>query len=174
TEVSAQLATMVGYQPEQHWGHLTSGGTVANFEALWVARNVKYLPVALHWVAREVDVDLPIALPDGQRAPVGELDLWRLLNIQPLDALNAAAELERLLGDPAAAREAIGSHSLAGLGYQEFGRRLAAEFGDALPPGVVLVSSTAHYSWEKNCRALGIGSAQLVQIPVDARFRMDS
>src|SRR5690606_22293234 len=38
---------------------------------------------------------------------------------------------------------------------------------------VVLVPSTAHYSWEKICRALGIGSSNLVRIAVDGRFRMD-
>lgn len=35
-EVIAQLAEMIGFP--QHLGHLTSGGTVANLEALWVAR----------------------------------------------------------------------------------------------------------------------------------------
>ncbi len=35
-EVVAELAKMFGF--EQHLGHLTSGGTVANMEALWVAR----------------------------------------------------------------------------------------------------------------------------------------
>src|SRR5690606_542738 len=45
-EVGDQLAAMVGYDSSRSWGHLTSGGTVANFEALWVARNVIYLPVA--------------------------------------------------------------------------------------------------------------------------------
>jgi glutamate/tyrosine decarboxylase-like PLP-dependent enzyme len=36
----------------------------------------------------------------------------------------------------------------------------------------VLVAATAHYSWEKIVRALGIGSNQLVHIPVDTHFRM--
>ncbi len=36
-EVVAELAKMVGYD-ENYLGHLTSGGTVANLEALWVAR----------------------------------------------------------------------------------------------------------------------------------------
>ena len=173
-EVAAQLAAMVGYHPERQWGHLTSGGTVANFEALWVARNVKYLPVSLRWVAEEVGERIPIALPGGKRAEISDLDLWQLLNVQPGAALDAAAELERRFGDPEKARDALGNHSLAGLGYQEFGRRLAAEFGDALPPGVVLVPSTAHYSWEKICRALGIGGAQLVHVPVDDHFRMNT
>ena len=32
------LATMVGYNPAATQGHFTSGGTVANFEAVWRAR----------------------------------------------------------------------------------------------------------------------------------------
>ncbi len=68
---------------------------------------------------------------------------------------------------------ALGNHSLATIGYQVYSRRLAFEYGDPLPPSVVLVSSTAHYSWEKIVRALGIGSNQLIHVPVDTRFRMD-
>jgi glutamate/tyrosine decarboxylase-like PLP-dependent enzyme len=38
---------------------------------------------------------------------------------------------------------------------------------------VVLVAATAHYSWEKIVRALGIGSNQLVFVPADDHYRMD-
>jgi glutamate/tyrosine decarboxylase-like PLP-dependent enzyme len=38
-EVIAELATMVGFASD-HIGHLTGGGTVANLEALWVARSL--------------------------------------------------------------------------------------------------------------------------------------
>jgi glutamate/tyrosine decarboxylase-like PLP-dependent enzyme len=38
---------------------------------------------------------------------------------------------------------------------------------------VVLVAATAHYSWEKIVRALGIGSNQLGYIPLDTCYRMD-
>ena len=38
-EVVADLAAMLGL-PEEHLGHLTSGGTVANLEALWAARHL--------------------------------------------------------------------------------------------------------------------------------------
>jgi hypothetical protein len=64
-EVAEQLARMVGYDAQRQWGHLASGGTVANFEALWVARNVKYLPVAIRWAAEELGVSgLRVPLPD--------------------------------------------------------------------------------------------------------------
>jgi len=40
-EVGRQLAKLMGYDPERSWGHITSGGTVANYEGLWMARNLK-------------------------------------------------------------------------------------------------------------------------------------
>ncbi|HEY7064689.1 MAG TPA: aminotransferase class V-fold PLP-dependent enzyme [Chloroflexota bacterium] len=39
-EAVAALAGMIGYG-DQHLGHLTSGGTVANIEALWIARELR-------------------------------------------------------------------------------------------------------------------------------------
>jgi glutamate/tyrosine decarboxylase-like PLP-dependent enzyme len=173
-EVADQLARMIGYDPERQWGHLTSGGTVANFEALWVARNVKYLPVAVRWAAAETGVaGLTVGTPRGGRAPIDELGVWELLNVMPEDAMDLADEFRARLGDDGRATEALAHHSLAGLGYQDFGHRLLSEFGDALPSAAVLVPSTAHYSWEKICRALGIGGAHLIHVPVDRRFRMD-
>lgn len=38
TEVVAEMARMFGY--ETHLGHLTSSGTIANLEALWIARSL--------------------------------------------------------------------------------------------------------------------------------------
>ncbi len=173
-EVAAQLARMIGYDPDAQWGHLTSGGTVANYEALWVARNVKYLPVAVRWAADEMGIGgLAVALPNGAQASLDQLDLWQMLNVAPTAALDLAQRFRERVGDAYHAVSALARHSLEGLGFQEFGRRLSAVYGDALPPAVVLVPSTAHYSWEKICRTLGIGGAQLVHVAVDGRFRMD-
>ena len=55
TEVAAQLAEMIGYAGET-WGHIASGGSIANFEALWVARNLKFLPLAAKKVAMELEL----------------------------------------------------------------------------------------------------------------------
>jgi glutamate/tyrosine decarboxylase-like PLP-dependent enzyme len=173
-EVAAQLAAMIGYDPARQWGHLCSGGTVANIEALWVARNVRYVPVALRWAAGALGVrDLAVRLPGGGTAALDDLALWELLNLTPEAALDAVDDLLARHGDAHAAWETVRGHSLSGLGFQEFGLRLAREFGDALPPGVVLAPSTAHYSWAKACRVLGLGESQLVHVPVDDHFRMD-
>lgn len=171
-EAAAQLATMIGYDPASSWGHLTSGGTVANFEALWIARNIHYLPVAVAGAARELGVSIAVEGLGGTLGPVGALSLPQLLNVRNAAALDLWA---RLWGSapPRDVKRALDRHSLAGLGYQDYGLRLAEVYGDPLPAAVVLVAATAHYSWEKIARALGIGSSQLVFVPVDTRYRMD-
>ncbi len=172
-EVAAQLAGMIGYDPTNSWGHLTSGGTVANFEALWIARNVFYLPLAAAGAALDLQVDLAVTLPTGATVPLESLSLQQLLNIRTPDALDLwsalwkSDSLERVT-------VALANHSLATVGYQDYGRRLALDYGDPLPASVILVTSTAHYSWEKIVRALGIGSNQIVRIPVDGHFRLNT
>src|SRR5262252_1222131 len=51
-EVGQQLARMFGFNTDPArgpaaYGHLTSGGTVANFEALWLHRAIRFWPLAL-------------------------------------------------------------------------------------------------------------------------------
>lgn len=172
-EVASQLANMVGYEPARAWGHLTSGGTVANFEALWIARNVLYLPVAAAGAARELGVQLEVRLPSGDMANVAELPLYRLLNIRNADAMDLWSSLWKAAPAPEI-REVLESHSLSTLGYQGYDRYLSELYDDTLPDAVVLVAATAHYSWEKIVRALGIGSNQLLFVPLNDRFRMDT
>lgn len=171
-EVAHLLASMIGYDPTRCWGHLTSGGTIANFEALWIARNVFYHPIAASLAARSLGVDVPVTFPNGSVAMLGELDLWQLLNIQSGHSLDLWDKLW-LAAPRSRVESALRSHSLATLGYQDYSRQLAAEFGDPLPAGVVLASGTAHYSWAKIVAALGVGSNQLVFVPVGAECRMD-
>lgn len=46
-EVGNELSVMMGYDGDQAMGHLTAGGSVANIEAIWAGRNVKYFPLGL-------------------------------------------------------------------------------------------------------------------------------
>lgn len=171
-EAAAQLAAAIGYDPGRAWGHLTGGGTIANFEALWIARNVAYLPLAIRWAAADLGVPVPVRLPGGATADLAEMDLHSLLNLQPPDALDGWQRL-RTAAPPDVVSRAVARHTLGGAGYQEYSRRIARDFPDPLPDSVVLVAATAHYSWEKVVRALGIGGDQLRHVPVDERCRMD-
>ncbi|MCA9797777.1 MAG: tyrosine decarboxylase, partial [Candidatus Eremiobacteraeota bacterium] len=58
------LCGLFGYDEEKSWGHITSGGTVANYEAMWVARNIRSLADAL----AEVRPDLMEGFNEIQKA----------------------------------------------------------------------------------------------------------
>ena len=45
-EVGKDLSEMLGFDRGKSRGHLTAGGTIANIEVMWAARNVKFLPLA--------------------------------------------------------------------------------------------------------------------------------
>ena len=81
-EVGLELASMMGYDPKKAWGHITSGGTVANFEAIWLARNLKSIPLAVKQVK-----------PDLLK---GKDDEWSLLNMSTNDVLDLIDELKEL------------------------------------------------------------------------------
>ena len=77
---------MVGFHREEGRGHLTAGGTVANCEAMWCARNVKFLPLALQDAVNnekqlELAKSLSIPLPGGGSVQLEKADLWQLLNL---------------------------------------------------------------------------------------------
>ena len=46
-EVGSELCVMMGYKNDDSMGHLVAGGSIANIEAIWAARNVKYFPLGL-------------------------------------------------------------------------------------------------------------------------------
>ena len=76
-EVGRQLAKLMGYDPERAWGHVTSGGTVANYEGLWLARNLKSIPLAIRACMPEL---------------VAGMDEWRLLNLPTKTILDLAEQ----------------------------------------------------------------------------------
>lgn len=171
-EVARDLARMIGYDSAESWGHLTAGGTIANFEALWIARSIFYFPVAVALAAADLNVDLNVEVPEGARIPLRSLDLFQLLNLTSEATLNLLAETRALAGGEVL-KIALERYSLSSAGYQDYARTLEARFGDPLEAGVVLVPATAHYSWEKIVRALGIGANQLLFVAVDEHARMD-
>lgn len=183
-EVATQLAHLMGYTGET-WGHITSGGTIANFEALWVARNLKFFPIAVREAANALQVSsLAVELPTGEYANLVELrDDWKLINLDPDEVLNLR---ERLCQAYASARpelpfaqaergvdQELAKHTISGKGLQRFFADLHATNDDRLASGVLMVPATSHYSMQKIVEALGLGKHQLEMLPVDGKFRTD-
>lgn len=155
-KVGLQLARMLGYphDPERDdcaFGHLTSGGTLANFQALRLALALKAFPVALR-AAQVPDLDLPeddwSAFNLGPAAGIALLHAWQ----QWLSVQSAA---ERRRWKSRVQSERIEQRGLAGFFDQHRQLRVPK----------VLAPITAHYSWSKGLKLLGLGRAQLQLLP---------
>ncbi|MGA9335209.1 MAG: pyridoxal-dependent decarboxylase [Rudaea sp.] len=165
-QVGLQLARMLGYEhdPAQEncaFGHLTSGGTVANYQALRLALALKAYPVALR--AAEVP---DMTLPD---------DDWNAFNLSPAAALDLVVSWQRwLTAQPAKQREHWidrgETRRLEHLGMAAF---FASHASLEVPR--VLAPMTAHYSWSKGLKLLGLGCNQLELLPTNGmRLNLDA
>lgn len=147
-EVVAQLSRMIGYGAEPKFsGHLTSGGTVANIESLWLARAVKLFPLAVR--------DACEARGEWPEPSLRDADDWALLGWSTAQSLALAARVRALpqLSVEVACRRA----EVVGLAAFSRLHPLVSEL-------VVLAPRTAHYSWQKAMRLLGLGTAQLLGV----------
>lgn len=185
-EVGKDFARLMGYEAEKSWGHITSGGTVANFEALWVARNLKYFPLAVKKateVLKQHDFEI-------NNQPIKELATWQLLNLPPKHVLslrerlidhirikrfrdksfgpsqNELNEIERDVDDT------ILEYSVSRIGWDRFLKIFEKDL-NGIEPGVVLVPQTKHYSWTKGMDLLGLGSHNLQLLSITEDYRID-
>lgn len=177
--VARDLCRMLGFprtKDREPWGHITCDGSVANLEAMWAARNLKYLPVALARAIRELpDLEkarhLSVTMPDGREAFLLDLDIWELLN---LDVDTALALQKRMVTECGVAGEAvqagIDTFSIAALGAAAFNAELLQGAVPAAP--AIIIPATAHYSWKKAATILGLGTNSVHSVPVDLDGRM--
>lgn len=173
-KVGLQLARMFGFHadPEARpcaFGHLTSGGTVANFEALNVHRSVRCYPVALKRAAEQVGLKLAL---EGRTEDIRTLSDWELMTLTPAQSIAlragaAAAMSGQGKREISAFADRVGGARIETMGMADF----QASLDDCRPPRV-MVPVTAHYSWAKAMKVLGLGEAQLVRIP-ERNMRMD-
>jgi glutamate/tyrosine decarboxylase-like PLP-dependent enzyme len=162
-EVGRQLATMLGFSIDPAkvpcaLGHLTSGGTIANDQALFLARAVRLLPLAMRDALDSLGrrPETVSALLDG--------DDWSHLNLSTRDILDLADTFHR---DPELARAlALTRVEHVGLGSFCAKHPLVANL-------TVIAPGTAHYSWKKALRLLGLGAANLIDLPT-RQARADS
>lgn len=157
------------------WGHITSGGTVANIEALWAARNLKFAGVALRSALRKVPLFAPargleVPLWSGGTARLVDLDTWTLLNLDLRTLAGLPAALAALGVAPDAATEALTGYAVENTGLVGFYR---AFMPDVPEPPVFLAPATGHYSWPKAATLLGLGQNALLVQRVDADARLD-
>lgn len=171
--VGKDLCNMIGYDPASSWAHITCDGTVANLEAMWAAREVKFFPFGIKEALEKEHYFTParsvtVTLPDGAAKELTACDSWELMNLERGEILSVPNAIAKILHKKEshplkyktlAEVEAyvwnclVNYYSLNAVGLMEFTRR---HLQDVHPP-VVLVPSTRHYSWPKAAAVLGLG-----------------
>lgn len=152
-----QLARMLGFPTDTTredcaFGHLTSGGTVANFQAMRLAMALKAFPVAL-LAANPPDISLPE-------------DDWHAYNLTPDESIALLSKWHHWLDQQSTHDK---QHYLRRLRAERIETRGLSDFftthTDLVVPSV-LAPITAHYSWSKGVKLLGLGRQQLMPVPV--------
>jgi len=162
-EVGRDLAGMVGFKPEKAWAHLTSGGTVANIEALWVVRNIKYFPLIAQDIAKKNNKEIIVTLPNGEKKDIRELGSdYELLSLAPEGLSDFVARFFDIDWG-FNIQEEVYKHE----------RNISHAGMKNVPVGKVLIPASKHYSWPKAAEILGIGRSNVIPVKVDENFRTD-
>lgn len=151
-ELVTMLGTMVGFDPAKVTGHVTGGGTVANFEAIWRARFRLD-----HWLA------LALHLAETGRLTLSLFEAGHM-GWERFAALVAEYGIDE--------EELRGCSAVASNPF-EFSRRITAAYGvDWLGP-VVLVPQNKHFSWQKGVSIFGFGEEAFRPVALDRDGKVD-
>jgi glutamate/tyrosine decarboxylase-like PLP-dependent enzyme len=176
-EVGRMVAGMLGFNPKRAWAHITSGGTVANLEALWVARTVQFAPLMVQEFCAERKLPFRIGRPGGGASLIQEMAPAELLSLRPTEATTLWRKLARYLheeqGQPVGVVLAeINAHMLQSK-FNPSQAGLPAVLGRLGLRPLIFASAAAHYSIAKTANVLGYGEAAVRSVPVTPRFQMD-
>ncbi len=161
-EIAQELAKMIGFDEKIAWGHLTGGGTVANIEALWVARNIKYFPLIAKDISYKYNKSFCLKLLNGAIVDIKDLDDYVLLSMPPETLRQLTFDFFNMDWDINIYEEVFNNDK----NISHYGMK---NFYD----GKILVSATKHYSWPKAAEILGFGRKNTVLVDVDKNFRME-
>lgn len=176
--VGQQLCEMLGYDLEgkvKPWGHITMGGSIANIEATWAARNMRFQALALAHATRTIPAmsegaKLPVKTAEGRATKLGDLTAWDAVNIPVDDALALPNRLTAERGvKQKVVEDALKQVSIQYTGVLDFFRQHLPQ----TPSPAIIVPATAHYSWPRGAGITGLGIHHMVPVEVDLEGRMD-
>ena len=160
------------------WSHITFGGTLSNIEALWVARNIKYMALAIHDVALQKELNILVKQTNGIEKNIQEFTEKEILLIRPEDAIDLLtryfeAVFTQFKNEK---RHCENLEKRAWEWLNESSFSLVKGTGDIFKkyPPVIFVTGASHYSIDKAADILGIGKENIKHVQMDSRFRMDT
>ncbi|RUP48982.1 pyridoxal phosphate-dependent transferase, partial [Jimgerdemannia flammicorona] len=191
-EVGKQLCAMLGFNTDPKnkekpvaWGHITSGGSVANLESVWcvfqMLMNYAVYPLMRIYLRNAIGKTAPLSyiadtfnveLCTGQEKLFKDLSAWELLNLKPSTVLSIP---QRLFDEYGISAEYLHSVTHA-YSIHTVGKDTLEKQFDIVNPTQYLIGTTKHYSWPKAAgeTITGIGSNNVIDVPVDNAARMDT
>jgi glutamate/tyrosine decarboxylase-like PLP-dependent enzyme len=171
------VAEMLGYGGRSAWAHICSGGTIANLEALWVARMAQCMPFMLRGYCKTNAAEFAIKTANGQQARLIDLSDRELIGLRPNQAIDMTRQLARYEVD-ALGRELprVLGHINQAIRESDYNVKLRGfdrVVGLVKMRPVIFVSAAAHYCIKKVANVLGYGEDSVRLVPVSPRFRAD-
>ncbi|KAG8702812.1 hypothetical protein FRC08_003234 [Ceratobasidium sp. 394] len=179
-DVGQQLCRMLGYntnnqESSRPWGHIACGGSIANLESMWAARNLKFYPLSLACALEEgaplghIRSKFEIELCTGEKKLFSEASTWELMNLKPATVFEIPERLENEFSISSKyLTNTMNKYLIQSLGKDVLEKKLGIT-----QPSQYFVSTTKHYSWPKGAAITGIGSDNIIDVPVDISARMD-
>lgn len=175
-----QNAYLERLPPRFGWAHSTFDGTTANLEALWVARTVKFLPLAIRDSALPLIKDDKIASfrlgPDDQRK-IGSVSHQELMLLSPTQCFLLLDQYLQHVATAFNQHDSLQkrtSQAWEHLRTSEYHvgangmRKVLTEFQP-----IIYLTGAAHYSLRKALDILGLGEGCVQIIKMTPAFRMD-
>lgn len=195
--VGKQLCKMLGYNidsdksPIVGWGHVTCGGSIANIEALWASRNLKFSSLSVKNALNNEETSkilTPDQIQKGLSTEVTVFDeklqkrtgvslknctKWQLLNMDVDEICSLADNVVQNMevkdnNIESQFKTIIETESVINLGLFDFLKKNGLEKSPKYT-----CPANNHYSWPKGGTILGIGSDALIPIGLDKDFRQD-
>ncbi|MDR2720068.1 MAG: hypothetical protein LBC03_04625, partial [Nitrososphaerota archaeon] len=180
------ICHMIGYT-NNAWAHICSGGTVANIEALWVARLAQFLPLVIKDVCRKKHWDFKIKVPQAEhykskdesekKSPICDVDYKTLLSLRPNECIYMVSNLlkylvnEKKISLDSATKQVNDGMSISAFNIRKKG--LANVLNEIKLKPVLFVPESMHYSFKKAANILGYGEDAIRQIPINDNFRIN-
>lgn len=179
-EVGKMVSEMLGYNPATSWAHICSGGTIANTEALWVARNAQFQPLIIKEFCQKYNYDFEIKTPncdESMKTRIVDVDEKTLVSLKPNESIFMTRKLASYLIN---ARKQDASIVLPELNSfiqkSQFNVSINGLYPILKKIGLkpkIYVSESAHYCIKKAANILGYGENSVELIPVTSKFRMN-
>ena len=185
-EFGKKICQMLGFKSKDKkptgFAHICSGGSIANLESLWLARELQFIPLIIKEFCEQNNIiDFNVKTPNmvGQNLfeNIFKVENRILLSLKPNEKIYLPTKLlQHLIENKKMNKEEAIEKLNQHIRNSKFSIRWAGFINVMLNlklKPVIFVPESAHYSWDKTISILGYGNASIKRIPITSKFRID-